>query len=80
MWTAFLANDAAYGKITESGIEYNEFSRSHFAGWAQIACVEHFASSGRTKIYLFDKTRPIQFGRSKEEGAGTPASSDGYVQ
>jgi hypothetical protein len=69
MWAVFLTKDAAYGRVTESGIEYNEFFRSHSADWSQIRCVEHFADSGRTKIYLFGKSRPVQFGRSKTEGS-----------
>lgn len=71
MWGVFLTKDAAYGRITESGIEYNEFFCSHSFDWAQIRCVEHFADSGRTKIYLFGKGRPVQFGRSTKEGSGT---------
>ena len=67
MWTVFLTKDAAYGRVTESGIEYNEFFWSHFADWSQIRCVEHFADTGRTKIYLFGKSRPVQFGRSEKE-------------
>jgi hypothetical protein len=70
MWV-FLTKDAAYGRITGSGIEYNEFFCSHSFDWAQIRCVEHFADSGRTKIYLFGKGRPVQFGRSTKEGPGT---------
>ena len=70
-WAVFLTKDAAYGRITEAGIEYNEFFRSHSADWAQIRCVEHFADSGRTKIYLLGKSRPVQFGRSTKEGLGT---------
>ena len=70
MWAVFLTKDAAYGTITESGIEYTEFFRSHSADWSQIRCVEHFADDGRTKIYLFGKNRPVQFGRSTREGSG----------
>jgi hypothetical protein len=70
MWTAFLTKDAAYGKITESGIEYNEFFHSHSAAWSQIRSIEHFADSGRTKIFLTGKSRPVQFARSTEEGFG----------
>ena len=72
-WAVFLTKDAAYGKITESGIEYNEFFRSHSTAWSQIRSVEHFADSGRTKIYLVGKSRPVQFGRSTKEGFGSSA-------
>jgi hypothetical protein len=66
MWAVFLTKDAAYGRVTESGVEYNEFFRSHSADWSQIRCVEHIADSGRIKIYLFGKSRPVQFGGSKQ--------------
>jgi hypothetical protein len=59
MWTMFLTKDAAYGRLTESGIDYSEFFHRHSADWSQIRCVEHFADSGRTKIYLFGKSRPV---------------------
>ena len=72
-WAEFLTKDAAYGKITESGIEYNEFFHSHSADWSQIRCVEHFSDSGRTKIYLVGKSRPVQFGRSTKRGSGASA-------
>ena len=72
-WAVFLTKDAAYGRITESGIEYNEFFHSHCADWSQIRCVEHFSDSGRTKIYLVGKSRPVQFGRSTKEGSGASA-------
>jgi hypothetical protein len=73
MWVVFLTKDAAYGRVTESGIEYNEFFRSHSADWSQIRYIEHIADSGRIKIYLFGKSRPVQFGGSKKESSGASA-------
>ena len=75
IWAVFLTKDAAYGRVTESGIEYDEFFRSHSANWSQIRYIEHFADSGTIKIYLFGKSRPVQFGRSKKEDAGASTVS-----
>ncbi len=73
IWAVFLAKDAAYGSVSESGIEYHEFCWSHSADWSQIRCVEHFADSGRIKIYISGKSRPVQFARSKKEDSGISA-------
>lgn len=60
-WAKFITEDAAYGRLTESGIEYRAPFRKHFASWPEIGRLEYFEGSGRIHMYLCEGKIPVQF-------------------
>jgi hypothetical protein len=66
-WALYFMKDAAYGSVNEAGIEYRTvFRKKNFVPWSKINQAEYSPSNGRVRIYLSDKTLPIQFGRCDE--------------
>ena len=80
-WVAFAMKDSADGFVDDSGLRYRSLLIWHSVRWAEISRIEYFSRDrGRTKVYLFDRSAPIQFGptNSTEFGdrdcpLGTPA-------
>ncbi|MCU1304768.1 MAG: hypothetical protein JWQ87_5052 [Candidatus Sulfotelmatobacter sp.] len=67
-WALYFMKDGAYGSIKEGGIEYRTvFRKKNFVRWSQINQSDYSPSDGRVRIYLYNKTLPIQFGRCAEE-------------
>ena len=77
-WAKFITEDAAYGRVTESGIEYRTLFRRHFASWRQIERLEYIEDSGRISVYLCGKKVPVQFAPHKGQlpPAGWPSIPD----
>lgn len=64
-WIKFITKDAAYGRVSETGIQYRVLLRNHFANWSQIEQIEHLERSGRINVYVAGKKQPVQFAPTK---------------
>ena len=62
MWAVFIMKDSAYGRVTDSGIEYRTLVRRGAMQWPQIEQLDYSPNTGRIAIYLHDRALPIQFG------------------